>query len=176
MPKASKESASHVEDMGVLESRSEELGGYMVGFRAFREDADATPLFKGLPDDRCQSPHWGYVIKGQAHVPLRRPRRGLRGGRRLLRSARPHSCSRPAPRSSSSAPPRSTARRWRCSARNLAAAQGADVGSATAARMDIAPLDRGAAAAVEAAEARAWADLYAAAPPAWAAGAGLGYS
>ena len=24
----------------------------------------ATPLFKGLPDDRCQSPHWGYVLKG----------------------------------------------------------------------------------------------------------------
>lgn len=21
--------------------------------------------FKGLPDDRCQCPHWGYVIKGQ---------------------------------------------------------------------------------------------------------------
>jgi len=26
---------------------------------------DATPLTKGLPDDRCQSPHWGYVIAGQ---------------------------------------------------------------------------------------------------------------
>jgi len=25
----------------------------------------ATPLFKGLPDDRCQSPHWGYVKRGQ---------------------------------------------------------------------------------------------------------------
>ena len=29
MPKASRETASHVEDMGVLESRSEELGGYL---------------------------------------------------------------------------------------------------------------------------------------------------
>jgi hypothetical protein len=65
MPKASKQTASHVEDMGVLESRSEELGGYMVEFSSFREDADATPLFKGLPDDRCQSPHWGYVLKGK---------------------------------------------------------------------------------------------------------------
>ena len=64
MPKASRESATHVEDMGVLESRSEELGGYMVEFTSFREDADATPLFKGLPEDRCQSPHWGYVIRG----------------------------------------------------------------------------------------------------------------
>src|SRR6266704_6328172 len=62
--KASKQTASRVEDMGVLESRSEELGGYTVEFTTFREDADATPFFKGLPDDRCQSPHWGYVLKG----------------------------------------------------------------------------------------------------------------
>lgn len=64
MPKASKESASRVEDMGVMEGRYEELGGYTVGFEHFREDADATPLFRGLPDDRCQSPHWGYVVSG----------------------------------------------------------------------------------------------------------------
>jgi len=65
MPKASRESASHVQDMGVLESRSEELGGYLVEFTTFREDADGTPVFKGLPDDRCQSPHWGYVLRGE---------------------------------------------------------------------------------------------------------------
>jgi hypothetical protein len=64
VPKASKQTASQVEEMGVLESRSEELGGYTVEFTTFREDADATPFFRGLPDDRCQSPHWGYVIKG----------------------------------------------------------------------------------------------------------------
>jgi hypothetical protein len=62
--KASKQTASQVEDMGVLEIRSEELGGYMVEFTTFRADADATPFFNGLPDDRCQSPHWGYVLKG----------------------------------------------------------------------------------------------------------------
>jgi hypothetical protein len=65
MPKASKQTASQVEDMGVMEGRYEELGGYLVGFETFREDADATPLFKGLPDDRCQSPHWGYVVSGK---------------------------------------------------------------------------------------------------------------
>jgi hypothetical protein len=51
--------------MGVMEGRYEELGGYTLAFESFREDADATPLFKGLPDDRCQSPHWGYVIQGK---------------------------------------------------------------------------------------------------------------
>ena len=65
MPKASKQSASHVEDMGVMVGHYDELDGYTVGFELFREDADATPLMKGLPDDRCQSPHWGYVIRGQ---------------------------------------------------------------------------------------------------------------
>ncbi len=29
---------------------------------------DVTPLVKGLPDDRCSAPHWGYVIKGQVRV------------------------------------------------------------------------------------------------------------
>src|SRR5437764_6986616 len=51
--------------MGVMEGRYEELGGYTVGFETFRQDADAAPLLRGLPDDRCQSPHWGYVIEGR---------------------------------------------------------------------------------------------------------------
>jgi hypothetical protein len=65
MPKTSRDSAAQVEDMGVMEGRYEQLEGYMVGFESFREDADATPLLKGLPDDRCQSPHWGYVFSGK---------------------------------------------------------------------------------------------------------------
>ena len=64
MPHTSRDTASRHEDFGVMEGRYEELGGYTVGFEHFREDADATPLFAGLPDDRCQSPHWGYVIAG----------------------------------------------------------------------------------------------------------------
>jgi len=64
MPKASRDSASRVEDHGVMEGRYEELGDYVVSFEHFREDADATALFKGLPEDRCQAEHWGYVVKG----------------------------------------------------------------------------------------------------------------
>ena len=44
---------------------SEELGGSTIEFTSFREDADATPFFEGLPDGRCQSPHWGYVLQGR---------------------------------------------------------------------------------------------------------------
>jgi hypothetical protein len=65
VPKLSKETAQQVEDVGVMIGRYGEVGGYTVGFEHFREDADATPLFKGLPDDRCQSPHWGYVVSGK---------------------------------------------------------------------------------------------------------------
>jgi hypothetical protein len=65
MPKTSRENASQVADLGVMESRSEQLDGYTVEFTTFREDADGTPVFKGLPDDRCQSPHWGYVVRGR---------------------------------------------------------------------------------------------------------------
>ena len=65
MAKVSRETASHVEDIGVLESRSEEVDGTTIEFTSFRKDADATPFFEGLPDGRCQSRHWGYVLQGR---------------------------------------------------------------------------------------------------------------
>jgi hypothetical protein len=63
MPKVSRESAQ-VDDHGAVEDRHDDLDGYTVSFVSFREDIDATPLLKGLPDDQCQCPHWGYVVKG----------------------------------------------------------------------------------------------------------------
>ena len=65
MPKVSMESAAHVEDHGVVVDRREDLDDYTVNFLTFRQDIDGTPLLKGLPDDRCQCPHWGYVLKGR---------------------------------------------------------------------------------------------------------------
>ena len=66
MPKASKATASeHVEVEG-YEGHLEKLeGGYTVAFEHYTADADLTPFFAGLPDDRCQAPHWGYVIRGR---------------------------------------------------------------------------------------------------------------
>jgi Cupin domain len=65
MPKVSKDSATQGGDFGPVVDRFEEVEGYSVNFTEFREDIDGTPLMKGLPDDRCQCPHWGYVLKGQ---------------------------------------------------------------------------------------------------------------
>jgi uncharacterized RmlC-like cupin family protein len=30
--------------------------------------ADFTPVLKGLPDDLCSCPHWGYVLKGELRL------------------------------------------------------------------------------------------------------------
>jgi hypothetical protein len=65
MPKVSKETASQVDRMGPMESWSEQVGDFIVGFSTFHEGGDATPFFKGLPDDRCQAAHWGYIFKGK---------------------------------------------------------------------------------------------------------------
>ena len=65
MPKASKATASQTEKMEGFEGHYEELGGYTVGFETYTADADVAPFFQGLPDDRCQCPHFGYVIKGK---------------------------------------------------------------------------------------------------------------
>lgn len=65
MPKVSKATAKKSNDQGPVADHADELLGYAVNFVEFRQDIDATPLLKGLPDDRCQCPHWGYVIKGK---------------------------------------------------------------------------------------------------------------
>ena len=65
MPKVSKESATGGGEYGPVSDRSDQIEGYTVNFTTFHEDIDGTPLMKGLPDDRCQCPHWGYVLSGR---------------------------------------------------------------------------------------------------------------
>lgn len=64
MAKISKGQAAQLEEMDGFEGRYEDLGGYTVGFEAYSEDSDPAPVFAGLPNDRCQCPHWGVVLKG----------------------------------------------------------------------------------------------------------------
>jgi len=69
MPKASKATASeHVELEGYEGHLARFEGGYTVAFERYTEDADLTPFYAGLPDDRCQAPHWGYVVAGRLTV------------------------------------------------------------------------------------------------------------
>ncbi len=48
-----------------IEGRYAELDHYTVGFESYRDNLDPAALFAGLPDDRCQCAHWGFVTSGQ---------------------------------------------------------------------------------------------------------------
>jgi AraC-like ligand binding domain len=55
-------------DFGMVEVRTAELGGYTVDFLTFKQPVDMTLMLRGLPDDRCQCPHWGVVAEGSMVV------------------------------------------------------------------------------------------------------------
>ena len=66
MPKASQKTASETVQVEGYEGHFENFDeGYTVAFETYSQDADMSPFFRGLPDDRCQCPHWGYVMKGK---------------------------------------------------------------------------------------------------------------
>jgi hypothetical protein len=48
-----------------LTVRCVDWGGMTVEHGTIRTDTDPSAAFKGLPDDRCQCPHWGYLLRGQ---------------------------------------------------------------------------------------------------------------
>jgi hypothetical protein len=55
--------------LGEYEGRQIDAGGIRIAFESmpagFPPDES---LFKGLPNDRCQCDHWGYVFKGSFRV------------------------------------------------------------------------------------------------------------
>ena len=48
--------------------REKHWGEMRVGYETYLSDFDDAPLLKGLPDDKCQCPHWGYLLTGQMTV------------------------------------------------------------------------------------------------------------
>lgn len=66
MAKVSKETATHRDGAGPVDACHEDVDdGWTIDFVTFNADIDGTPLTKGLPGDKCHSPHWGYVITGR---------------------------------------------------------------------------------------------------------------
>lgn len=65
MPSANKLTIPVSVDLPVMQGRYAELDDYTIGFETFHEDMDPADLFRGLPEDRCQTPHWGIVQAGQ---------------------------------------------------------------------------------------------------------------
>lgn len=65
MPSATKMTTPIAVDLPEIQGRYADLGACTVGFETYPADVDPAPLFQGLPDDRCQCPHWGVVQSGQ---------------------------------------------------------------------------------------------------------------
>ena len=51
-----------------VHNKQVERGDMNVELERFPAGLDTAPVFKGLPDDRCQCPHWGYVLKGRIRI------------------------------------------------------------------------------------------------------------
>jgi hypothetical protein len=66
MPKVSRDSAEHHDDMGPSGvAHWSDLAGYCAEFVTVAQDIDQSPLLAGLPNDECQCAHLGYVLKGR---------------------------------------------------------------------------------------------------------------
>ena len=48
--------------------RTTEAGDMTVAFMTLEQGADFGPALQGLPDDKCQCPHWGYMLKGTVRM------------------------------------------------------------------------------------------------------------
>jgi len=63
--RASKKDLPKTMESKELVIQEAEWGDMHVGYETYNEFTDLGPLLEGLPDNRCQSAHWGYVIKGR---------------------------------------------------------------------------------------------------------------
>jgi hypothetical protein len=64
----SKESLPITMEVPGVKVASEKWGGMVVAFNQFAKGTDFTPVLKGLKDNMCQCPHWGYLLKGALHI------------------------------------------------------------------------------------------------------------
>jgi hypothetical protein len=51
-----------------VELRKQSVGAMTVAFVRAQKGTDLRPVLHGLPDNLCQCPHWGYVLKGKLRM------------------------------------------------------------------------------------------------------------
>jgi hypothetical protein len=68
VPTISREDAKVEFADGDAELRAVEAGEMTVAFVRVPKGADFRPALQGLPGDMCQSPHWGYILKGRIRM------------------------------------------------------------------------------------------------------------
>jgi hypothetical protein len=57
-----------MEGPGTIMRAQTDLGGMTVGYNQLPKGTDFTPLLKGLSNDSCHCPHWGYVFEGAIRI------------------------------------------------------------------------------------------------------------
>lgn len=55
-------------EAGPATIQSIDWGEMKSAYMRLGDGTDFTPLLKGLAEDLCQCPHWGYVLKGALNV------------------------------------------------------------------------------------------------------------
>ena len=55
-------------EAGPANMQAADWGKMKAAYMRMGEGVDFTPTLKGLPEDLCQVPHWGYVLEGEIHV------------------------------------------------------------------------------------------------------------
>jgi hypothetical protein len=68
VPSASREELPLQEIVPGYSSRFTDWGGITVAFEHAEAGQDGSAMVKGLPDDRCQAPHWGFLFSGKVVV------------------------------------------------------------------------------------------------------------
>jgi hypothetical protein len=68
MPCAGRDDLPEQEIAPGYSSRFADWGGMTVGFEFAPKGMDASSMLDGLPDGRCQAPHWGFLISGHLVV------------------------------------------------------------------------------------------------------------
>jgi hypothetical protein len=55
-------------DVEEITIRETDWGDMHVNITTCHKTLDIAPLLKGLPNDMCQCPHWGMILKGRKQV------------------------------------------------------------------------------------------------------------
>ncbi|MFZ5784841.1 MAG: hypothetical protein ACOY3Y_00230 [Acidobacteriota bacterium] len=63
-----------------IELRTKEVGGMTAGWVRLAKGVDLGGATKGLPDDLCPCPHWGYVIRGKVRMKTKNGNRDYEAG------------------------------------------------------------------------------------------------
>ena len=67
-------------DVDELTIHETDWGGLRASLITCHKELDIAPVLKGLPDDLCQCPHWGMILRGRKRVKYRDHEEVLRAG------------------------------------------------------------------------------------------------